>query len=151
MNIVNYYHRFIHLSNANRYNKYTLNAEEELEEAENFCELSVKKILEFIRVEFVFSNAWIKCLEHRMLLREIVGSIMERFREDLTILTTFVKNNIELVLQKTVRHPLVFQINQAYEKLILINKEMKKITKIAKLYNLKEDFPSYEIDIKLNR
>ena len=94
MNILNYYHRFIHLSNVNRYNKYTLNAEEELEEAENFCELSEKKILEFIKIDFVFVNAWSKCLEHRMLLREIVTSIMDRFKEDLGIVNTFVKNNI---------------------------------------------------------
>ena len=55
------------------------------------------------------------------------------------------------MLQRTVRHPLVFQINQAYEKLILINKEMKKISKIAKLYNLTDDFPHYEVDADLNR
>lgn len=33
INIVNYYHRYIHWSNLNRYNKYTLNAEEDLYEA----------------------------------------------------------------------------------------------------------------------
>ena len=84
--------------------------------------MSIKKILEFTKIDFVFIHAWSKLLEHRQLLREIVRSIMDRFREDLTILNTFVKNNIDLVLQKTVRHPLVFQINHAYEKLIFINK-----------------------------
>ena len=150
-NIVNYYHRFIHYNSQNRYNKYTLNAEEELEEAENFCELAIKKIMEFIKLDFVFSHAWNKVLEHRMLLKEIVGSILDRFREDLSILNTFVKNNIELVLQKTVKHPLIFQINNAYEKLIFINKEINKINRIATLYNFKADFPRYEIDLELNK
>lgn len=56
---------------------------------------------------------------------------------------TFVKNNLELVLQKTVKHPLAFNINHIYEKLIAINKEMKKLEKLAKLYLISPIFPRY--------
>jgi len=64
---------------------------------------------------------------------------------------TFVKNNIELVLQKTVIHPLVFHINHVYEQLICINRELKKITNIAQIYNQTTQFPRYEVDVELNR
>ena len=40
----------------------------------------IAKILEFIKNDFIFSSGWNKVKEHRVLLREVVGSIMDRFR-----------------------------------------------------------------------
>lgn len=50
-----------------------------------------------------------------------MSSVLERFREDLHIMTAFVKDNIAKVLDQE-EHPMALQINYIYEKLILINK-----------------------------
>ena len=65
-------------------------------------------------------------------------------------MTSFVKDNIGKVLEKE-EHPLALQINYVYEKLILINKEMKKIDKIMRMYDLQVDLPRYEIDLEFNK
>ncbi len=74
-----------------------------------------------------------------------------RFRDDLKIMSLFVKNNLDLVLQRTVQHPLVFKINLIYEKLIFINKNINKLEKFSRLLKLNFDFPKYQIDPALNR
>ena len=79
-----------------------------------------------------------------------MSSVLERFREDLHIMTAFVKDNIAKVLDPE-EHPLALQINYVYEKLILINKEMKKIDKIMRIYDLQVDLPRYEIDLEFNK
>ena len=71
-------------------------------------------MLEFIRIDFIFVYGWTKLEKHRHLLRGIVGSILEKFKEDLKIVGTFVDSNLGLVLQKTVKHPLAFNINHIY-------------------------------------
>ena len=58
----------------------------------------IAKILEFTKNDFIFSNAWLKVQEHRVLFRQIMGSILERFREDLHIVNSFVKGNIDKVM-----------------------------------------------------
>lgn len=126
-NIAKYYEYFLKMNEANKYNRETLNAEQELEEAEEYCQLTIQKILEFIKIDFIFNAGWTRLEERKALLRPIVDSILERFREDLSILGKFIRNNLELVLQKTVKHPLAFNINHVYEKLIVINREMHKI------------------------
>ena len=79
-----------------------------------------------------------------------MSSVLERFREDLHIYNAFVKDNIEKVLEKD-GHPLAFKINFLYEKLIQINKEIKKIEKIARMYDLQVEIPTYQVDLDLNR
>ena len=151
VNVGKYYDYFLKLNNESKYHIETVNAEEELEEAEHYCQLALLKIVEFIKIDFIFVYAWTKIKDHKVILREIVSSILDRFRIDLGILTNFVKNNIDFVLQKTQKHPLTCNINYVYEKLIFINKEMKKLEKIAKLYGVSTVFPKYEIDLDLNR
>ena len=65
-------------------------------------------------------------------------------------MTSFVKDNIGKVLEQE-EHPMALQINYVYEKLILINKEMKKIDKIMRMYDLQVDLPRYEIDLEFNK
>ena len=45
MNMVRYYHYFLQLNNLNRYNKVVMNAEEEVNEAENYCQIGVMKMV----------------------------------------------------------------------------------------------------------
>jgi hypothetical protein len=89
--------------------------------------MAIAKILEFIKMDFVFQFGWRKLTHLRMLLSEIVSSLLERFREDLSILNKFVKNNIGLVVERENKQDLVFQVNHIYEKLLFINREMKKM------------------------
>lgn len=113
-NIAKYYDYFLKMNEANKYDRETVNAEEELEEAEEYCQLSILKVLEFLKIDFIFNAGWTKLDQHKCLLRQIISSILGRFRQDLTILGNFVRNNLELVLQKTMKHPLAFNINHAY-------------------------------------
>lgn len=57
INIVRYFHYFLQVCSASRFNKLTSNPEEELAEAEQYCELSVRKILQFIKTDFIFAYA----------------------------------------------------------------------------------------------
>ena len=66
-------------------------------------------------------------------------------------MNTFVKNNIELIFQRTVQHPLLFEINHIYEKLIQINRDMKKMEKLARRYGINGVFPKYEVDLEMNK
>ena len=131
--IFKYYHYFLQMNNCSHYNRYTLNEENELYEAEYYCKISILKIIEFLKIEFVFIHGWTKLIQYRLLLREIIQSILQRFAEDLTVLTLFVVNNQETILQKTVAHPLLFQIYHIYQKLIFINKNMSKLEKLGRL------------------
>ena len=44
-NMVQYYHYFLKLNEANKYNKFVMNAEEELMEASHYCEMVVVKMV----------------------------------------------------------------------------------------------------------
>jgi hypothetical protein len=79
-----------------------------------------------------------------------MASILERFEEDLHIYNAFVKDNIDKILSKEV-HPLAFQLNFLYEKLVQINKDIKKIDKIARVYDLEIEMPKYQVDVDLNK
>jgi hypothetical protein len=85
------------------------------------------KITEFLKICFAFEEGILQLQQHKFLIKSIVKSILLRFRNDLDILNLFIKNNLEIILQKTVKHPYVFKINYVYEKVIFINKSMKKL------------------------
>ena len=68
-----------------------------------------------------------KLQEHKFLLQSVVRSILLRFSEDIRIINLFVKNNLQLILQKTVKHPSVFLVNHIYEQLLKINQELQKL------------------------
>lgn len=48
-------------------------------------------------------------------------------------------------------HPMALQVNHIYEKLIQINRGMKKITNLLKMYDLDIELPRYEVDLELNK
>jgi hypothetical protein len=99
--------------------------------------------MEFLKVEFLFTHGWTKLTHHRLLLREIIQSILQRFAEDLKILTLFVVNNQDTMLQKTLAHPLLFRIYHIYEKLIFINKNLGKLEKLGRLVHCEQQFSLY--------
>ena len=68
-----------------------------------------------------------KLQEHKFLLQSVARSILQRFSEDIRIINLFVKNNLQLILQKTVKHPSVFLVNHIYEQLLKINQELQKL------------------------
>jgi hypothetical protein len=110
----------------------------------------VLKITEFMKIEYIFMSALKDLKQHSLLLRLIARLMMDRFREDMTILTTFIKNNYSLILQRTVKHPLVFHIHYLYERLIHINKNYDKLESINKLIQANLFFPTFEVNEELH-
>lgn len=61
----------------------------------------------------------------------------------------FIKLNLPLVLKQ---HEQTFRINNLYEKVIRISKDVSKINRLAKLIEMEGfQFPTYSIDMELNR
>lgn len=149
--ILRYYQYFLQLNDRSKYNVETINAEEELSEAEQYCELVVQKMSEFFKIEFIFHHALLHFPKHRLLLRLTTQAILQRFSEDLRILTTFVNNNYHFILQVTVAHPLLFHINYLYERLLFINRSLAKLERCNKLSQANVFFPTFAVEKELNR
>lgn len=96
-----------------------------------------------MKISFVFEQGILQLRDHKFLIKEVLKSILYRFMNDLKILNLFIKNNIEIVLQKTVKHPLAFKINHVYEQLININKNIYKLYNFHKLIPLQIEYPPY--------
>lgn len=54
INIISYYHYFLKCNISNRFNIETINPEDEFTEAENFSHISIQKIMELLKISFVF-------------------------------------------------------------------------------------------------
>lgn len=117
----------------------------------SFCEISTLKIAEFFKIEFVFEQGILQLKQHKLLIKSILKSMLCRFREDLKIVNMFIQNNLDIVLQRTVKHPMVFSIYAIYQRLLLINKYMGKLLKYNSLIQSSIEFARYEVNVELNR
>lgn len=89
--------------------------------------VSLRKIKEFFKIGFVYEQGILRLPDHKFLMQSVVRSILQRFSEDLQIINLFVKNNLEMILQKTIKHPSIFIVNHIYEQLLKINHELPKL------------------------